>query len=548
VVYNAKVENVPFLAALGFNTSTDLIILDPADGRCFAWDLAKDYASRVDIDHLLNLLIPTRTESPQGNASAEFFESEARQLIRDIIISLRNATLAQGLEPAWTLRDILNAIGRPDYFRYLLQWHDTPEDAAARIDVYPSQRDGVFATARSLINPFRQAAECWDEASRLGRKISFKDWARHGGNTVLVLPDTDSNVLVNGPLNRLMLRALTELVVSHEYSVDYDNNGCPHVRRRYFFLDELGEAGRLPTLRRLLSQGREFGVTVVLGLHAISQLEETYGKAHANTILANIPYKALHRAGDYATAEWMTKSSGECLRAYRKITDTAGNTVGNTWSTQKGTTVGNSDGTTVTEGETHSKANSDGNSISTTRQSDPSRSTSHGTQTNKSVTTTTGHSKSVATTRNDSNSTTDSESRGGNTSSSISRSNAVELRQEPVHYSSEFMNPPDPAQSRIVRIIARAPSVGLWLADISLDGMLSQLEKPLVHVPQFQTWLEEDRVARAKTWEWNDFRRLGLRPPTHPKAPPSIEGASPNALEHKDGDFEEGLSPPEFDF
>ena len=29
VIYNAKEENVPFLAGLGFNTSVDLIIMDP---------------------------------------------------------------------------------------------------------------------------------------------------------------------------------------------------------------------------------------------------------------------------------------------------------------------------------------------------------------------------------------------------------------------------------------------------------------------------------------------------------------------------------------
>lgn len=562
VVYDAKVENVPFLAALGFKPSRDLIILDPADERCFAWDIAKDFNSRDDIDHLLNLLIPSRAESHRENASADFFEASARLLIQDIIVSFRNAALAQSRQPAWTLRDILNAIARPDCLRYLFQWHDTPAEAVARLDIYPATFDGILATARSLINPFRQAAERWDEATRLGRRISFKDWILRGRNTVLVLPNTESNVLVNGPLNRLMLRALTELVLRNDHSFVYDENNQKHVRRRYFFFDELGDAGKLPTLKRLLTEGREFGANVVLGLHAISQLEHTYGKEDANTILALCPFKALLRAGDSATAEWMAKFVGDSLRAYRKMTLTAGSTSGQTWSTQESQTDGASDGTTVTgsQSTSHAKSRSDADtrsyqvdSFGRGRLASTSKQNSHG------ITTTESQSISLAQSHQDSRSNSTGTSQGSSSSSSHSQSDSVDLRQENALYYSEFMKFPDPAKTRIVRVVCHVPFLGTWQTDISLDLMLSQLEKPQASSPQFQKWQDDDRVSRAKAWTPDDFSRLGIAPlpisaPPRRKAiaPPNTSLlAAPNAIAPADQvecNDECGLPPPNFDF
>ena len=54
-------------------------------------------------------------------------------------------------------------------------------------------------------------------------KISFKDWAINGQHSVLVLPNTEKNVDVNGPLNQLFFKALTNILLQHKYSSFMDN-------------------------------------------------------------------------------------------------------------------------------------------------------------------------------------------------------------------------------------------------------------------------------------------------------------------------------------
>jgi hypothetical protein len=389
----------------------------------------------------------------------------------------------------------------------------------------------------------------------------LKDWALRGRNTVLVLPHTESNVLVNGPLNRLLLRALTELVVKHQYSFAEDEYGNRQVRRRYFFFDELGDAGKLPTLKRLLSQGREFGVNVVLGLHAISQLEETYGKEHANTLLALCPYKILLRAGDSATAEWMAKYVGDVLRAYRKTTFTQGRTSGHTWNTQQSETEATSDGETVTDSKSTSYAENRSESRSRSRQVDKSGFPLVSTSVQKSegATATVGKSTSHAQSHQDSKSLTTGNSQGGSSGSSSSESDSVDLRQETTLYTSEFMKFPDPAKTRVVRVVAHVPSLGTWQTDMSLDLMLQQLEKPVASVPEVQDWEDDERVSRAKGWTPNDFCRLGIAPASVPAplrqkklpTPKTLLLAGPDASAHADDDEcnEEGSLPaPDFDF
>ena len=111
----------------------------------------------------------------------------------------------------------------------------------------------------------------------------------------------------------MFFKALTNVVLQHEYSLVTDTNGNDHIKQRYFIIDELGSAGNISALERLMSEGRSFGVHVALGVHQLSQMRATYGHEGADTILGLCSYAALLKAGDPLTAKWMSERIGDIL-------------------------------------------------------------------------------------------------------------------------------------------------------------------------------------------------------------------------------------------
>lgn len=72
------------------------------------------------------------------------------------------------------------------------------------------------------------------------------------------------------------------------------------------FLDEFRQFGYLVGLSERLPTLRERGISVVLGVQVISQIEKVYGRAEARTLLGNMETKVVFRAGDLETAEMVS--------------------------------------------------------------------------------------------------------------------------------------------------------------------------------------------------------------------------------------------------
>ena len=72
------------------------------------------------------------------------------------------------------------------------------------------------------------------------------------------------------------------------------------------YLDEFRQFGYLPGLSETLPTLRERGISVLLGVQVLSQIEEIYGPAEARTLLGNTETKLLFRAGDLETARMIS--------------------------------------------------------------------------------------------------------------------------------------------------------------------------------------------------------------------------------------------------
>lgn len=113
----------------------------------------------------------------------------------------------------------------------------------------------------------------------------------------ILMPETDAPQLQ--PLIAwLVADLLDELVVLAE------REGLRAPVRLY--LDEFRQFGYLPGLSESLPTLRERGISVLLGVQVLSQIEEVYGRAEARTLVGNTETKLLFRAGDLETARMIS--------------------------------------------------------------------------------------------------------------------------------------------------------------------------------------------------------------------------------------------------
>ena len=75
-------------------------------------------------------------------------------------------------------------------------------------------------------------------------------------------------------------------------------------------LDEFANIGVIPNYASVISLSRGRGIALWHGIQSLSQLEETYGKPTAQTILANCATKVTLSGADVDTSEYFSRSLG----------------------------------------------------------------------------------------------------------------------------------------------------------------------------------------------------------------------------------------------
>jgi Type IV secretion-system coupling protein DNA-binding domain len=520
VVYNAKQDYIPFLAKLGFNPeggpNSDLIILDPYDERCFAWDIAKDICDDQSISQFAEILSPD-DKSAREEKDAGVWKAYAQMLIEAIIISLINAAEATNQKPTWTLRDLFNAVESPQILENVLQYHDRPEAMVSQfLDLPFSQRDSILLSGRHFLARFSTTAELWRKAAGQGRTISLKEWAKSRPGTVLVLPETPNDTRVYGPLNQALFKTLTNLFLTHEYSSFRDANGNRRFLRRYVVLDELGDAGRLPEIERLLFKGRDFGVNVLAAFQQLSMLRKTYGEDDMKTILGQCGSTVFLKQKDTETQEWMSKYIGEQLIGYPK--EAFAHTINQSQSVAH----------TNTQSQSHTDNASDAVAIGQTANKGTHR--GHNTQSSHGPGGfTTGSGKNEGENENVGKSKTntstagsaDTVQTGDNLTATVQLGNAdtttdsTDLRKEPVLYPDYFGGLPDPRTTGRIGGVYSIPNAPPWKVEVTFEDLEPELENPQAKdtVEKFVAWKSVKGHLRTSSWNEEDYKRLGVLPP-----------------------------------
>lgn len=520
IVYNAKDANVTVLAQLGFDPDVDLHILDPADRRVRAPNFAKDISDSQSASQFADSLIPGPPQEHRREEN-EVWLDNSRELVGLVIHSFINAARAKGKKPNWNLQDLINAFDTEEKTKAVLKYCDKPEAELEHFFGYSGpQKHSIFLSVRTKVRRFKDAAAQYKEAERLGRTISLKDWLVNGSHSVLVLPNTLRNQSVYEPLNQLLYLLLTKWILDDAYSKYIDSEGVERTRRRFFVVDEMGNAGRIPQWERLMSEGRTYGVNVIAGVQQLSMLLKTYGQNDTHTILGQFSYRGFLRTSDPETQKYMAEIIGKQILLYDLLSFQCGVTVTEsktssqqeTDTSSKTVSQANMEGDSVSGGETHTRSQSEGssrsgpsytaskqNSISYARMSNNSHSSQH----TDSVASQQGHSSGH------------SEGTTNSVAANQSEGRRQHLQDQYAVHPHTFAILPHTGMTGLIGGIFITPWGQMWRADLEFETFSPEFVCPDAKntVKNFLPWPDEPRVTKQVSWTEADYERLDVRPP-----------------------------------
>lgn len=287
LIYDAKRDMVPLLA--GLPLSADIVILNPFDARSIAWDIARDLDDPATTLEMAAILFPTRPGDSQP-----FFNKAAQALGAGVMRAFMISAPGN-----WTLRDVVLALSDPNTLKLVLS--STPETQKLIVRYFQPEQtfQNIIQQLANETATLETIAALWHHSAH---KMSLREWL--GGSSILVLGTDWTYTEALRALNRLIFKRLTQLVLNASESF---------IRRTWFFVDELKEAGNLDGLPSLMTNGRSKGVRVAVAFQDIEGLRHVYGDKPANEIIGMCANKAFLRLDSEATARWAAQTIGEEL-------------------------------------------------------------------------------------------------------------------------------------------------------------------------------------------------------------------------------------------
>ena len=241
------------------------IVLNPFDKRSLKWDLFAEIKNSYDVEQLARSLIPDHDGADRSwrGYARTFFSAVTRQAHES------------GIDDMAELYRLL-VVAEPKELRTLVQ--GTP--AQPFLD---EQNGRMFDSIRSVTS---SAVGSIDYISRQeATRFSIRQWVRDESPGVLFIPYKAGQIAsLRSTISAWMRLAIFETMDQDETPDEREGNGA---RRLWFVVDELDALGQIDGLKDALARLRKFGGRCVLGFQAISQVDSTYGKQEANTIVEN---------------------------------------------------------------------------------------------------------------------------------------------------------------------------------------------------------------------------------------------------------------------
>ncbi len=273
IVYDPAGEFV----ASHFRADRGDVILNPLDSRFPYWNLAAEVRLKTDHEMIAESFFP-------GDQHTNPFFTKATRSIFARLLEFRPS---------------------PDE---LVRWLISKEEIDKRVDrtelahlidaEAPQQRGGVFGTLSEAGNRLKllpQEAEC-------STKILLTEWATKRRGWIFVTSTQDTRAQLR-PLHAIFLDLLMKRLMACDPSWGREHP-C------WMIVDEAHALGRMPALYAALTEGRKFGLKLVVGTQNPEQFREHYGASSATMLAASV-LKIVFRSNEPNSARWVSELIGE---------------------------------------------------------------------------------------------------------------------------------------------------------------------------------------------------------------------------------------------
>lgn len=262
------------------------IILNPFDARSPAWNPWAEVREPWDYRDVAASLIPANPEA------RETYWADAS---RDVLEALLAQLSARGERTNRALHDTIFSAPVPELNALL---GGTP---AARHTAVGTEKTAhnVISTLGTYLGWLRFLPQ----TPPGGGLFSIRSWIEEdAGDRWLFLTSREDQAELLRPLLSLYLDRAASALLSLAPDTE---------RRRWLIADEVATLQRLPALQNVLAQGRKHGACAVLGLQALPQLRESYGRDGAAAIAATCGTTLILRTVEPETSRWLSDSLGK---------------------------------------------------------------------------------------------------------------------------------------------------------------------------------------------------------------------------------------------
>lgn len=241
-------------------------LLSPADARSARWVLGRDIRTRLDAFSFAETMIPL----PQGDP---IWAQGARGLLIGLLSHLQ--TTKGG---AWGFRDLAEIAARVLVDYKLLVSIIIKEHPPAKAYLMGQDSKTTASFLGQLSGALTHAIELGVSDYALMRKKKYASWSvRDWLDPKSKLP----RVAVIGwsPDSNEFSQALASSIVEQTTrQMTKKTNVSPDKRRIWFFLDEVAQMGKVPSVTNALVTLRSKGVRVLFALQSVAQLEQTFDR------------------------------------------------------------------------------------------------------------------------------------------------------------------------------------------------------------------------------------------------------------------------------
>lgn len=270
---------------------TDAAILGSWDARSWRWMAGEDIATIPAARQFAAAMIPESKDPLWAKAG--------RAILSGLIFALQ-----ADRKLSWSLGDLCAtfadaAADQPKIEALLTRF--SPETLAL-LNSEPATRAGFYVNVAAFIAILSDIA-VGEMAIPRDRAWSVRRWLADKAPRIAILAWYPPSREMASAFVLPLIEAATVAILSLD-------EARPERRRIWFFLDEIPQAGRVPSLVQALETGRSKGLRVLIGPQSFAQLDREYGRDGATIIEAQTATKVIVRQRGADDAERAARLGG----------------------------------------------------------------------------------------------------------------------------------------------------------------------------------------------------------------------------------------------